>query len=176
MQEGLVNQNHFLQLLRSALLAIQEPRLYSTEREFQGELLAQLRARLGDVPIWPGSPAVEQEYQESAAIHGLEHRPDLIIHSPFDRGLFEHKGQGDYVVIELKRRAGKQTAETIYAQLGQMCTLLDYAMGILINVDSDQVFFPDASSTAVERLHGFAVELRDGRVYLLEGHSYQSRH
>jgi hypothetical protein len=109
-------------------------------------------------------------------LHGLDIRPDLIIHAPFDRGLFEHTGPGDYVVLELKRRASKQAAENAYAHLGQICTLLDYAMGILVNVDSDQVFFPDASSPAVERLHGFAVELRDGRVHLLEGHSYQSRH
>jgi hypothetical protein len=49
-------------------------------------------------------------------------------------------------------------------------------MGIFINVDSDQVFFPEFSSTAGDRLHGFAVELRDGRVHLLESHPYQSRH
>jgi hypothetical protein len=171
-----LNQNSFLQLLRSALLAIQEPRFYSTEREYQGELLAQIGARLGDVPIWPGSSAVEQEYQENAAAHGLDIRPDLIIHAPFDRGLFEHKREGDYVVIELKRRASKQTVESAYAKLTQICTLLDYAMGILIHVDSDQVFFSEPGSTASERLHGFAVELRDGRVHLLEGHPYQSRH
>ena len=171
-----MNQNYFLQLLRSALQAIQEPHFYSTEREYQHEFLSQMRARLEDVPIWPGSLTVEEEYQESAAVHGLELRPDLIIHCLFDRGVFEQKRQGDYVVIELKRRASKQAAQSAYAKLDRICTLLDYAMGIFINVDSDQVYFPEFTSTAGERLHGFAVELRDGRVRLLESHPYQSRH
>jgi len=171
-----MNQDYFLQLLRSALMAIQEPRFYSTEREYQGELLTQIRTRLEGVTIWPGSPAVEQEYQKGAAAHGLELRPDLIIHCRFDRGVFEHKREGDYVVMELKRHAGKQTAQSVYAKLDRICTLLDYAMGIFINVDSDQVFFSRFSSTASDRLHGFAVELQGGRVHLMEGHPYQSRH
>lgn len=171
-----MNQNAFLQLLRNALQAIQEPDCYSTEREYQEEFLTQMRARLDDDLIWPGAPAVEEEYQESAVVHGLEFRPDLIIHSHFERGLFEHRRQGDYVVIELKRHASKQAAETAYAQLDRICSLLDYAMGIFINVDSDQVFFPEFSSRAGDRLHGFAVELRGGRVHLLESHPYQSRY
>jgi len=170
-----MNQESFLQLLRSALLAIQEPACYEAAPKFQVELLAQLRARLGNVPIWPGATAVEEDYLQGAAAHGCKDRPDLIIHNPFDRGLFEHRGEGDYVVIELKRRVGKQAAESAYAKLDRICTLLDYAMGLLINVDSDQVFFSKSRSAAGGRLHGFAVELRDGRVHLLEGHPYQSR-
>jgi hypothetical protein len=171
----MMNQESFLQLLRSALLAIQEPACYETEQNFQAELLAQLGTRLGDVPIWPGSPAVEEDYHQGAATHGLKDRPDLIIHCPFDRGLFEHRGQGNYVVVELKRRASKQVAESAYAKLDRICMLLDYAMGILINVDSDQVFFSKSDNTTGGRLHGFAVELQGGRVQLLEGHPYQSR-
>ncbi|MGH9511374.1 MAG: hypothetical protein ACRD2U_04485 [Terriglobales bacterium] len=40
------NQEQFLALLHDALESIREPRLFATERGFQGELLAQLRNRL----------------------------------------------------------------------------------------------------------------------------------
>jgi len=170
-----VNQEHLLQLLRSALLAIREPRFYNTERGYQGELLVQMRARLEENPIWPGSPIVEQEYQKNAAAHGLDIRPDLIIHCPFERGVFENRRQGNYVVIELKRRANRQAALQDYAKLDRICTVLDYAMGIFINVDATHIFLREYNAEAGNRLHGFAVELRGGQVYIQEGHPYQSQ-
>ena len=168
-----VNQDHFLQLLRSALLAIREPRFYKTEREYQEELLVQIRARLEETPIWPGSPIVEQEYQENADAHNIDIRPDLIIHCPFARGMFESRTQGDYVVVELRRRANRRAALQDYAKLDRICTVLDYAMGIFINVDSTHIFLPEYGSEGSGRLHGFAVELRGGQVYIQEGHPYQ---
>lgn len=170
-----MNQEHFLQLLRSALLAIREPRFYDTERGYQGELLLQLRARLEENPIWPGSPLVAQEYQDNAAVHGLDFRPDLIIHCSFDRGVFEDRRQGNNVVLELKRHASRPAALQVYAQLERICTALDYAMGIFINVDANEIFLPESYGQAGDRLHGFAVELRADQVYIQEGHPYQSR-
>ena len=165
-----MNQDHFLQLLRLALQAIREPDLYETERAYQGALLAEIRARLDQDPIWPGSPLVEQEYEKNAAAQGVDVRPDVIIHYPFDRGVFEHHGQGNYAVLELRRRAGKQTALRDYAKLNTLCTVLDYAMGIFINVDATEVFMPAYDGEANNRLHGFAVQLRGGLVYIQEGH------
>ena len=170
-----MNQEHFLQLLRSALQAIQEPRFYETKRGYQAELLVQLRARMEEGPIWPGSPLVEQEYVQSAAAHGLDIRPDLLLHCPFDRGVFQDRRQGNYVAIELKRRANKQAASQDYARLDRICAVLDYAMGIFINVDAKQIFLPEQGGQAGDRLHGFAVELRQGQVHIQEGHPYKSR-
>jgi hypothetical protein len=170
-----VNQEYFLQLLRSALLAIREPRFYTSERQYQGELLLQLRARLEENPIWPGSLIVEQEYQNSAAVHGLDFRPDLIIHCSFDKGVFDDRRQGNNVVLELQRRASRQAALQNYAQLDRICTVLDYAMGIFINVDATEIFLPESYGQAGDRLHGFAVELRADQVHIQEGHPYQSK-
>lgn len=170
-----VNQDHFLQLLRSALLAIREPRFYNTEREYQEELLVQMRARLEETMIWPGSPIVEQEYQKNADAHSLDECPDLIIHCPFARGIFENRTQGNYVVIELRRRASGKAALQDYAKLDRICTVLDYAMGIFINVDATQIFLPKYDGEAGSRLHGFAVELRGDQVYIQEGHPYLSQ-
>ena len=170
-----MNQESFLQLLRGALQAIREPAFYETERQYQEELLLQLRARLGETPIWPGEAMVEQEYQDSAAVHGLGFRPDLIIHCSFDRSLFDERRPGNYAVLELKRRAGKKAALQSYAQLERICTELDYAMGIFVNVDASDIFLPESYGQAGDRLHGFAVELRADQVHIQEGHPYLSK-
>ena len=65
---------------------ITEPRFFATERGFQGELLAELRARLHEA-YFPGDPVVEQEYQKRMREHDIRIRPDLIVHIPFERGL-----------------------------------------------------------------------------------------
>ena len=56
----------FLRILREALEAITEPRFFATERGFQGELLAELRARLHEA-YFPGDPVVEQGVSEADA-------------------------------------------------------------------------------------------------------------
>lgn len=158
----------FLQVLREAMFFLKEPRLFETERGYQGALLAALQAALAGNPIWPGEPLVEQEYQKRARDHGLIIRPDIIIHIPFDRGQFSDRTQGNYAVIQLKRRGGIKKALNDYCKLAFMCAVLDYYIGVFINIDSDAPHLEDYEGHAKEKLYGFAVQLQDGRVVLKE--------
>jgi hypothetical protein len=81
-----MNRNTFLALLCEALSTIKEPRLFKTERGYQGELLAALQSRLQGANF-SGDPIVEQEYQKRVLPHGIRIRPDLLIHIPFERGV-----------------------------------------------------------------------------------------
>ena len=53
---------------------IREPRLYKTERGYQGELYAELRARPAQAGF-AGDPIIEQEYQKRIDAHGIKIRP-----------------------------------------------------------------------------------------------------
>ena len=161
-----MNRRLFLSFLRETLHSISEPRLFRSERGYQGALLAGLQARLAKHSIWPGDPIVEQEYQKRARDHNLTIRPDLIIHIPYERGSLSSRMHGNYAVIELKRRATREEALEDFKKLGQMCTFLDYPVGVFINIDSDKTYFAEYEGEARERLHALAVELSDGVVVL----------
>lgn len=111
---------------------------------------------------------MEQEYQKRAEDHGLTIRPDIIIHVPFNRGRFPDRTKGNYAVIQLKRRGGIKKALNDYCNLALMCEILDYGIGVFINVDSEIPHLKDYEGHAKEKLYGFAVQLQDGRVVLHE--------
>ena len=161
-----MKRRQFLSFLREALYSISEPRLFRSERGYQGALLSELQARLTKRFLWPGNPIVEQEYQKRARDHGLTIRPDVIIHIPYERGRVSRRTHGNYAVIELKRRASREDALEDFHKLSQMCLLLDYPIGVFINIDSDKTYFADYVGEARERLHALAVELNDGVVVL----------
>ena len=122
-------------LLLEALKSIREPHLFETERGFQGELLAQLRIRIGDAQF-PGEPIVEQEYQKTMPLHGLNTRPDIIVHIPFERGRAEQRDQGNFVAMELKLRATERDAIEDFGKLARICEILAYPLAVFINIDS----------------------------------------
>lgn len=165
-----MEQEQFLAMLREALIAIREPRFFNTERGYQGELLSEIRARLAGLPIWPGAPIVEQEYQKIAEVHRVTIRPDIIIHHPFERGKFEDRGQGNFVVIELKRCSTRLAAVRDYEKLSSMCTTLNYAAGVFVNIDATNTFLSEYDGAVRDKLYGFAVRLRDGQVQIQEDH------
>jgi hypothetical protein len=69
----------FLTIFQEAVAAIKEPRLFSTERGYQGALIHELKNRIANAEF-PGDPVVEQEYQKTLLHDGINIRPDLIIH------------------------------------------------------------------------------------------------
>lgn len=120
--------------VRSALQSITAPRLFETERGYQGALLGQLDRRLQ----LPARVIVEQEYQKQAGRHGLNIRPDIIIHEPFDPERFADRTQGNVAVIELKLRATAAEAADDFKSLGLMLDVLRYPLGIFINIGADR--------------------------------------
>jgi hypothetical protein len=152
----------FLNLLTAALESIREPRFFRTERGYQGELVGELRERLGEAGF-PGDPVVEQEYQKRIRTHGIRIRPDIIIHIPFERGLAEFPDSGNFVAIELKWRATKTTARAALANLARIREALKYPLTVFINIDSEENYATSCLKRASGLTVCFAVRLEGGR-------------
>jgi hypothetical protein len=150
------------------LTAITEPRLYGTERGYQGELLAQLRPRLRDELWLPGNPIVEQEYQKRAADHGVTIRPDLIVHVPFERRKTRSRRHGNFVAIEIKFRATAKAAEEDFGRLRLMKEKLGYPLTIFLNIDSDRPFSDLCPASIAKQTYCFAVKLKGNAVLVSE--------
>lgn len=152
---------YFLTVLREALGNIREERLFRDERGYQGELLQELGRRLEPGSL-PGSPIIQQEYQKRLPLHKIRIRPDIIVHIPFDRGLLERRDEGNFVAIELKRRATVKTARKAFRNLAQIKKVLRYPLTIFINVDSEETHAPLCPKGIAEQTVCFAVRLENG--------------
>lgn len=155
-----------IKTIKDSLLGITNPRFYETERGFQGELNAELRSRLSGLEL--DGAIVEQEYQKRMKDHGFTIRPDLIIHVPFERAGFERRSEGNFVVIEIKRRASRKSAKEDYQNLSRMCQALGYPMAVFINIDSDETFINECNHPAQGVIHALAVKLKNGEVKITE--------
>lgn len=163
-----MNREQFLAGLRGALGAITHPRFFETERGYQGELLGALRNRL-DAPAWPPEAILEQEHQKVLGLHGINIRPDIIIHEPFNAERHRSRREGNHAVIEIKRRSTADEAREDFASIEQMFKHLDYRLGAFVNIDAQEahaVLLPPSLRGLVTC---FAVILdRDGRVLVRE--------
>ncbi len=164
------NQQRFLALLRQALESIREERFFQDERGFQGALLQELSQRVAH-GAFPGDPIIEQEYQKRLPLHKIRIRPDIIIHVPFERGVAEERDEGNFVAMELKRRATAKRAKEAFANLAKMKKALKYPLTIFVNIDSDQTHSALCTKSIADQTACFAVRLEDGRsVVRLEEH------
>ena len=127
----------FLGLLQQALENIREEQLFNDERGFQGALLQELGRRLPE-SVRPEDPMLQQEYQKRLLRHGIRIRLDIIIHVPFERSVAENREEGNFVAMELKRRATNKTAKGAFANLVKMKKALKYPVTSFINIDSDE--------------------------------------
>lgn len=152
----------FLTVLREALGNINEERSFQDERSFQGALLQELARRL-ERGVLPNDPIIEEEYQKRLGLHGIRIRPDIIVHVPFDRGLADRRDEGNFVAIELKRRATAKTAKKAFSNLALMKRVLNYPLTIFINVDSEQTHSRICPKVIVDQTVCFAVHLEDGK-------------
>jgi len=145
----------------SVLGGITNPRFYETERGYQGELLAGLRAGLPELGL-PGGAVVEQEYQKRLPSHGIRVRPDIIVHVPALEG--EDRRVGNFAVMELKLRAGAVEAREAFSSIDAVIRALDYPLGVFVNIDSSATHVREYHGESKDRLHLFAVRLVRGRV------------
>lgn len=74
-----MNNETLLDHICTALAAVVAPRYFETERGFQGALQSELDRVLPKHQLSAGA-IVEQEYQKRLMFHGLQIRPDIIIH------------------------------------------------------------------------------------------------
>jgi hypothetical protein len=150
----------FLAIFQEALGAIREPRLFKTERGYQGALLAELQLRLRNA-AFPGDPIIEQEYQKTIPNHGITIRPDLIIHIPFERGSTKRREEGNFVAIELKLAATAAEADEDFASLALIKEELGYPLTIFLNLDAAETYAERCSKRIALQTVCFAVQLKD---------------
>lgn len=126
----------FREGLYESLRRIRHPRMYQTERGFQGALVAELSAMRDALGIPTAEFLVEQEYQKRFGDHGINIRPDLVIHVPYDPARHGNRRQDNFVVFELTLRADVREAQDAYANVATMLGALNYDIGVFINIDS----------------------------------------
>jgi hypothetical protein len=158
----------FLDTLRDSMRAITNGRYFSTERGYQGQLIAELNSRLNISQNFQDNAVWEQEYQKQADKHGITIRPDIILHVPFETGIYNNRRTGNFIVIQLKRRASVRKAKEDFKKLNLMFEKLDYPLGIFINIDSARTFHDCYAGDYSERLYYFAVKLANDEVIIYE--------
>ena len=164
-----MDKEAFLVNLRDSIRAITNRRLFSTERGYQGQLITELKNRVNIKQIFSKHAILEQEYQKTLEAHGINIRPDLIIHIPYETGIHNDRRSGNYVVIQLKLNASEEMAQEDFNKLDLMFgEELDYPLGIFLNINSGKTFFDCYTGDYRERLHCFAVRLVDDEVIIYE--------
>jgi hypothetical protein len=156
--------------LLEAIGRIKDPTLFADERGYQGELKSKLdhalslHLREDDF----ASPQVREEYQKNAEHHGIRLRPDIIIHIPFERGVSPTRKHDNFMVILLKRSAGKAKADENFKSLETICSVLDYPVGVSVNVSSSKLWLPQLAPEIPScfTLHEIAVNLEHGVPHL----------
>jgi len=157
----------FLDAFRDSIRAITDIRYFRNERGYQGQLITEL-SRRANGQIFPDNAIWEQEYQKTAGKHGLRIRPDIILYVPYEKGLYGDRRSGNFVVIQIKRKASIDKAREDFNKLDLMFKNLDYPLGIFLNLNSAKTFFDYYTGNYPERLHCFAVRLLNHEVVIYE--------
>lgn len=134
-----MDNEQLLNAIAASLTAVNAPHYYEDERGFQGEFYAQLHHRLRDM-VLPEGAMLREEYQKKLSQHRLRIRPDIILHEPFNPDRHRGRDDGNYAVMELKRRATRRTANDAFESLIAMVDTLNYPLGVFINVDSSRTW------------------------------------
>jgi len=147
--------------IMTALRRVTTQRFFETERGYQGELLGELRTALPQLAL-DGGPIIEQEYQKRLRVHGIDRRPDIIIHIPTPDG--GDRREGNFAVFELNFRCGPKEAQEDFENLDTVIGTLDYPLGVFVNIDSARTQAAHYAGPYRDRIHFFAVRLADGVV------------
>ena len=158
-----MDKDAFFSCLRSALEAIRHPQYFEDERAYQGALIAQLTAHIPS-GVMPTNGIIQQEPQKTLARHHLNLRPDVIVHEPYDSAHHRGRNEGNHVVIELKRRATMAAALEDFESLDAMLNVLNYPLGIFLNIGSADSFSRAVPERLRARITCLAVELGSDRV------------
>jgi hypothetical protein len=149
--------------IRSALAACAHPRLFHTERGL-GQLLVELSKRIH----LPDQAILEQEYQKRLLTHGLTIRPDIVIHEPYNPGRHSSRASGNIAVIELKCNANAAQAAADFASISAMLKVLEYPLGIFININSTETHAALVPEEAKGRVVAYAVSPGEGTASVVE--------
>lgn len=125
-----------IDIVVESLMTIQNPRYYQSERGFQAELYSEIRCHLKGRGFLESGLTIEQEYQKVLSAHGLNIRPDIIIHSPTMPG--QSRKNHNFAVFELKLSANVKKAKEDFENLLKVMKALNYPVGFFINISSSK--------------------------------------
>lgn len=163
-----MDKETFLNIFKDSIRAITDERYFLTERGYQCALFAELRNKAHIEQIFSGNAIVEPEYQKTRRKQGIAIRPDIIIHIPYETGIYDNRRSGNFVVIELKQKASESKAREDFNKLDLMFKKLGYPLGIFLNINSANTFSNCYTGDYPERLHCFAVRLVNHEVIIYE--------
>lgn len=152
-----------VRIIKDALHRVTPARFFESERGFQAEFLANLRATLPAARL-PGDPIVEQEYQKRLKEHGIRLRPDIIIHVPTLPG--GDRREGNFAAFALKLAAGTAKARMAFEALDAVLHALDYPLGVFVNIASQKTHAEQYRGQYPDRIHCFAVWRNEDQVHL----------
>lgn len=158
-----------INIIAASLKTIESPRYFNSERGFQGQFHAALENQLRSAELIPNNAIIEDEYQKTLQNHGIRYRPDLLVHIPFELGVFRNRREGNIVIFELKRKANKMDAIDRFIKLNYYIRELNYPLAFFINIDDRRSFVqfvPD------NRIHVFNVIKENEKTKVF--HSYLS--
>ena len=150
--------NATIQSLRS----VKNPRLFRTERGFQGEFSYSLQNILREQGVVDSRCILEMEHQKSVR-HGTQQRPDIILHVPVEVSK-TNVTKNNYAVWALKRNASVRSATEDFEKLNEMFFRLKYSIGFFINIDSGSHHLDNYSGDFRDRIFAFAVQLNQSDV------------
>jgi hypothetical protein len=153
-----MDKNILIDATLNSLRSVKNPRLFQTERGFQGEFFCSLQNILKEQGIVDGNCILEMEYQKSAR-HGTQQRPDIILHVPVEiskAGVTEN----NYAVWALKHNASATSAIADFRKIDEMFSSLTYQVGFFINIDSASHYFTNYNGDFKDRLITFSTQLQ----------------
>ena len=150
----------------NTLKLITIPRYFRTERGFQSEFYKQLSNNLDGKNIFPEHTILEAEVQKRNLDHyGVTQRPDLLIHIPIETGITQNANENNYVNFAFKLNGNINSSISDYEKLDQMFNLLNYELGIYININKYPiVYLNNYEGIYRNRIHEFSINLDNERV------------
>ena len=155
-------QLEFISKLEIAISKVNHSRYFESERGYQGALIAALQHEMSEF-IWDEA-IIEQEYQKRIREHGIRIRPDIIIHVPFNPDSTNTRGDGNFVVFELKLNATESSAVTDYQNLSMMCDELNYPLAIFMNLNGSETYLNNYQGRNRNKIIAYSIKLVDGTV------------
>ncbi len=163
-----------IQFTVQALSNISNPRLYKSERGFQGELTSELKQILKIQGLLDNNYLLEEEYQKKRDVHLTTQRPDIIFHLPVDVS-GAPPDLNNFAVWELKLRAGTRESIKDFDKLDVMFEQLNYSVGIFVNISSQRHLLEYYQGSFNDRIVSFATMLDDDEISVIQGNFVNDR-
>ena len=144
-----------IEATETALRAVDAPRYFRTERGFHGRFYCSLQHELELRGLFRNEAILEMEYQKSRR-HSTWQRPDIVLHVPAEES-GAAVNENNYAVWALKHRASRQEATDDLTLLDEMLELLNYPLGIFVNIAADDTMIQHYTGRNRDRLAAVAV-------------------